>query len=309
MAYSHKLVSAVQDKELKTPEDWSVMVHTLDEFAFAVKRALRMGDLRFAQAGNYGVHVYRPQDKYVIGRLDVKHDAVPADYGRMEYSVFSRNIENKRYNEYNADHYTKKSTVMDKAVKHALAYLRPYKPVEVAHRRGRELDKFISSVPDQLRSVKTDLIRDLTGNYNRLAPDTFEAELRHLVQSGYKFMNPEIGEKLTRYFEVAQAHEEATNRKHDMVYLRVYQHNNQQLADIALLPHELTKRLEFHFAADYYKLAEQAEGVPIEQLGDNLIGRVSVLSMLQPEQGEPGIGYKADEDEFFVYPEAEPASE
>ena len=105
MAYSHKLVSAVQDRELKTPEDWSVMVHTLDEFAFAVKRALRMGDLRFAQAGNYGVHVYRPQDKYVIGRLDVKHDAVPADYGRMEYSVYSRNIENKRYNNYNADHY------------------------------------------------------------------------------------------------------------------------------------------------------------------------------------------------------------
>jgi hypothetical protein len=27
--------------------------------------------------------------------------------------------------------------------------------------------------------------------------------------------------------------------------------------------------------------------------------------MLQPEQGEPGIGFKAGEDEFFVYPEAE----
>ena len=46
MPYSHKLVSAVQDKEMKTPEDWSVMVHTLDEFAFAVKRALRLGDRR-----------------------------------------------------------------------------------------------------------------------------------------------------------------------------------------------------------------------------------------------------------------------
>jgi hypothetical protein len=31
--------------------------------------------------------------------------------------------------------------------------------------------------------------------------------------------------------------------------------------------------------------------------------------MLQVEQGEPGIGFKADEDEFFVYPEAEPVSE
>ena len=90
-----------------------------------------------------------------------------------------------------------------------------------------------------------------------------------------------------------------------MVYLRVYQHNNQQLADIALLPHELTTRLEYNFAADYYTLAEQAEAVPIEQLGDNLIGRVSVLSMLQVEQGEPGIGFKASDDEFFVYPEAE----
>ena len=309
MSYSHKLVSAVQDRELNTPEDWSVMIGNLDQFAFSVKRALRMSDLRFAQAGNYGVYVYRPQDKYVMGRLDVERAATYDDPNRMEYSVYSRNIENKRYNEYNADHYSKKSTVMKNAVKHALAYLRPYKPVEVAHRRGSELDKFISSVPEQLRSVKTDLIRDLTGNYSRLAPDTFEAEMRHLVQSGYRFMNPEIGEKLAKYFEVKQAHEEATHRKHDMVYLRVYQHNNQQLADIALLPHELTKRFEYNFAADYYNLAEQAEGVPIEQLGDNLIGRVSVLSMLQVEQGEPGIGFKADEDEFFVYPEAEPASE
>lgn len=309
MAYSHRLVSAVQDKELKTPEDWSVMVHTLDEYAFAVKRALRLGDLRFAQAGNYGVYVYRPQDKYVMGRLDVKHDAVPADYGRMEYSVFSRNIENKRYNDYNADHYTKKSTVMNKAVKHALAYLRPYKPVEVAHRRGTELAKFISSVPDQLRVTKQNLIRDLTNNYSNLATDTFEAELRHLVQSGYRFMNPEIGEKLAKYFEVKQAHEEATHRKHDMVYLRVYQHNNQQLADIALLPHEMVKRLEYNFAADYYNTAENREAVPVEQLPEWLVGRVSVLSMLGAEQGEPGIGFKADEDEFFVYPEAEPTSE
>ena len=302
MSYNHKLVSAVKDNEIDLNQATWLSRRELTIFAREVKRALRMGDLRVASppgAKSY-CYIYRPQDKYIMGRLE---------YDGEKYGVYSRTIENKRYNEYNADHYTKKSTVMNKAVKHALAYLRPYKPVEVAHRRGRELEKFISSVPGQLREAKQNLSRELTSNYNNLATDTFEAELRHLVQSGYRFMNPEIGEKLTKYFEVKQAHEEATNRKHDMVYLRVYQHNNQQLADIALLPHELTKRLEFHFAADYYKLAEQAEGVPIEQLGDNLIGRVSVLSMLQPEQGEPGIGYKADEDEFFVYPEAEPASE
>ena len=309
MSYSHKLVSAVQEQELKTPEDWSVMVHTLDEFAFAVKRALRMGDLRFAKLDSYAVHVYRPQDKYVMGKLGVKHDAVPADYGRMEYSVYSRTIENKRYNNHNSEHYTKASKDMNKAVKHALAYLRPYKPVEVAHRRGTELGNFISSVQDQLRETKQSLIRDLTGNYNRLAMDTFETELRHLVQSGYRFMNPEIGEKLARYFEVKQAHEEATHCKHDMIYLRVYQHNNQQLADIATIPHALAKRLDYNFASDSYALAENREAVPVEQLPEWLVGRVSVLSMLGVEQGEPTIGFKATEDEFFVYPEAEAASE
>jgi len=34
MSYSHKLVSAVQDRELNTPEDWSVMIGNLDQFAF-----------------------------------------------------------------------------------------------------------------------------------------------------------------------------------------------------------------------------------------------------------------------------------
>lgn len=302
MAYNHKLVSAVKDNEIDLSQGGWALYPELVTFAREVKRALRMGDLRFASPPGTATYyyIYRPQDKYIMGRLEY--------YGE-KYGVYSRTIENKRYNNYNPDHYTKKSTVMKNAVKHALAYLRPYKPVEVAHRRGQELDKFICSVPGQLREAKQNLSRELTSNYSNLATDTFEAELRHLVQSGYRFMNPEIGEKLAKYFEVKQAYEEATNRKHDMVYLRVYQHNNQQLADIALLPHELTKRLEYNFAADYYNLAEQAEGVPIEQLGDNLIGRVSVLSMLQPEQGEPTIGFKASDDEFFVYPEAEPASE
>ena len=301
MSYNHKLVSAVKDNEIDLKQaDWSPSIEKA-AFAREVKRALRMGDLRVASPpGTMYCYIYRPQDKYIMGRLE---------YADEKYSVYSRTIENKRYNNYNAEHYTKKSAVMKNAVKHALTYLRPYKPVEVAHRRGSELDKFISSVPEQLRSAKTDLIRDLTGNYSRLAPDTFEAEMRHLVQSGYRFMNPEIGEKLAKYFEVKQAHEEATHRKHDMVYLRVYVHNDQQLADIALLPHELVKRMEYNFAADYYNLAESREGVPIEQLGDNLIGRVSVLSMLQVEQGEPGVGFKASDDEFFIYPEPEVASE
>ena len=214
MSYNHKLVSAVQDNEIDLNQaDWT-MYPELAAFTREVKRTLRMGDLRVANppgAATY-CYIYRPQDKYSMGRLQ---------YDGEKYGVYSRTIENKRYNNYNPDHYTKSSKDMNKAVKHTLAYLRPYKPVEVANRRGRELDKFISSVPEQLREAKQNLIRDLTANYNRLATDTFEAELRHLVQSGYRFMNPEIGEKLTKYFEVKPAHEEAVQRDHDMVYLRV----------------------------------------------------------------------------------------
>ena len=308
--YGHKLVSAVQDRELKTPEDWSVMVHTLDEFAFAVKKASRLGDLRFAQSGNYAVKVYRPHDKYVLGTLSVKHDAVPADNLRMQYSVYSRTINNKRFAEHNAERNTRSSSDMKKAIKLAVANLRPYKPVELAHRHGSELWSFVEEQPRELRLKMRWLAEEVTGNpSNPFGNNDFEAEIRHLVRSGHSFINPELGDKLAAYFETKDLREQTLKVNHDMVYLRVYQHNNQQLADIALLPHELTKRLEYNFAADYYKLAEQAEGVPIEQLGDNWIGRVSVLSMLQVEQGEPGIGFKADEDEFFVYPEAEPASE
>ena len=309
--YGHKLVSAVQDRELKTPEDWSVMVHTLDEFAFAVKKAARLGDLRFAQSGNYAVHVYRPHDKYVLGTLSVKHDAVPADYGRMQYSIYSRTIENKRYAEYNAERNTRSSSNMKKTVKLAVANLRPYKPVELAHRHGSELWKFVEKQADDLRSKQTDLAREVTGSYNRnLGSNDFEAELRHLVRSGHRFMNTEIGGNLAAYFEAKDLSEQANNMKHDMVYLRVYVHNDQQLADIATIPHDLTKALQYRYSAQHYMdKSEQMKRVPIEQLGDNLIGRVSVLSMLQVEQGEPGIGYKASDDEFFVYPESEAVSE
>ena len=308
--YGHKLVSAVQDRELKTPEDWSVMVHTLDEFAFAVKKASRLGDLRFAQSGNYAVRVYRPQDKYVLGTLSVKHDAVPADYGRMQYSVYSRTIENKRYAEYNAEHNTRSSTNMQKAVKLAVANLRPYKPIEVAHRHGGKLWDFVEKQSNELQRKIRDMAEAVTGCFSRLGNNYFEAELRHLVRSGHSFLNPELGKNIAAYFEAKDLSEQALNAKHDMVYLRVYVHNDQQLADIATVPHDLAKALQYKYSSKHYMdQSEQMEGVPIEQLGDNLIGRVSVLSMLQVEQGEPGIGYKASDDEFFVYPEPEAVSE
>lgn len=311
MSYGHKLVSAVQDRELKTPEDWSVMVGTLDQFAFAVKKAARLGDLRFAQSGNYAVNVYRPHDKYILGTLNVKHDAVPADYGRMEYSIYSRTIENKRFAEYNAGRNTRSSTDMKKAVKLAVANLRPYKPVELAHRHGSELWKFVEKQADELHTKRREMVTDMTGSYSRnLGSKEFEAELRHLVRSGHRFVNSEIGNKMAAYFQTKDLHEQAINRKHDMVYLRVYVHNDQQLADISTIPHDLAKTLQYKYSSQFYMdRSEQMEAVPIEKLGDNLIGRVSVLSMLQVEQGEPGIGYKASDNEFFVYPEPEAVSE
>ena len=123
-------------------------------------------------------------------------------------------------------------------------------------------------------------------------------------------MSPELGGNIAAYFQTKELREQADNMKHDMVYLRVYVHNDQQLADIATIPHDLGKALQYRYSSQHYMdQSEQMERVPVEQLGDNLIGRVSVLSMLQVEQGEPGIGYKASDDEFFVYPEPEAVSE
>lgn len=311
MSYGHKLVSAVQHRELKTPEDWSVMVHNIDEFAFAVKKAARLGDLRFAQAGNYGVYVYRPQDKYVIGRLNVERATTYDDPDRMQYSVYSRTINNKRFAEHNAERNTRGSVDMKKAIKLAVANLRPYKPVELAHRHGSELWSFVEEQPRELRLKMRWLAEEVTGNpSNPFGNNDFEAEIRHLVRSGHSFINPELGDKLAAYFETKDLREQTLKVDHNMVYLRVYVHNNQQLADIATIPHELAQALQYRYSAQHYMdQSEQMEGVPIEQLGDSLVSRVSVLSILDTGDGEPGVGYKASDDEFFVYPETESGDE
>ena len=304
MSYNHKLVSAVQDSEIDidlNQADWPLFPG-IATFAREVKRALRMGDLRVASPPGVGsyCYIYRPQDKYIMGRLE---------YDGEKYSVYSRTIENKRYSSYNSDHYTKSSKDMKKAVKHALAYLRPYKPMETAQRHGSWLWEFVKRQTGKLEIKRNQLVREVIGSLGcALGSDKFEAEMRHLVQSGHNFLNPEIGENLAKYFEVKRACEQAGNKKHDMVYLRVYVHNEQQLADIATIPHKLAETLQYKYSsAQYMSTSEQAEGVPIEQLSDNLIGRVSVLSMLQVEQGEPGVGFKASDSEFFIYPESEVA--
>ena len=87
MSYNHKLVSAVQDNEIDLNEAAWLPRLELTIFAREVKRALRMGDLRVASppgAGSY-CYIYRPQDKYIMGRLEY--------YGE-KYCVYSRTIEN-----------------------------------------------------------------------------------------------------------------------------------------------------------------------------------------------------------------------
>lgn len=249
------------------------------------------------------LYVYREGDNYVMGIIGYGDFQTNGD-GDDRYAVWSPNIKNMKYS-HGLQQNMSLALKQDKAVKNAMKYLRPLTVEQTMKLSLRQCHRAAQEVVSKIRDNTGELRRELVNNffdtstYSAPKPNPLQRELKHLVESGYEFLDKDLGDKLHKMFGGLKELEAA----------RQVVDNTFTFVEAIVSP---TGRQMFRVHTDvdastHYSITRSVSELPDNtsvydqhNLPDELAGKLSVLSMLELEGYVEGVGYRAADNVFYV---------
>ena len=249
------------------------------------------------------LYVYREGDNYVMGIIGYGDFQTNGD-GDDRYAVWSPNIKNMKYS-HGLQQNMSLALKQDKAVKNAMKYIRPLTVEQTMKLSLRQCHRAAQEVVSKIRDNTGELRRELVNNffdtstYSAPKPNPLQRELKHLVESGYEFLDKDLGDKLHKMFGGLKELEAA----------RQVVDNTFTFVEAIVSP---TGRQMFRVHTDvdastHYSITRSVSELPDNtsvydqhNLPDELAGKLSVLSMLEPEGYVEGVGYRAADNVFYV---------
>lgn len=245
------------------------------------------------------LYVYREGDNYVMGIIGYGDFQTSGD-GNDRFAVWSPNIQNNKYR-HGLQQNMSLAVNMDKAVKNAMKYIRPLTVEQTMKLSMRQCAsaarEVVAKIRDNAGEIRRELVNNFfdTGTYSTPKPNALQRELRHLVESGYEFLDKDLGDKLHKMFDGLKELEAA----------RQVVDNTFTFVEAFVSP---TGRQMFRVHTDvdttqhyaFIMLPDDTSVYDQHNLPDELAGKLSVLSMLEPEGYVEGVGYRAADNVFYV---------
>ena len=249
------------------------------------------------------LYVYREGDNYVMGIIGYGDFQTSGD-GNDRYAVWSPNIKNQKYS-HGLQQNMSLALKQDKAVKNAMKYLRPLTVEQTMKLSLRQCHRAAQEVVSKIRDNTGELRRELVNNffdtstYSAPKPNPLQRELKHLVESGYEFLDKDLGDKLHKMFGGLK----------ELGAARQVVDNTFTFVEAIVSP---TGRQMFRVHTDvdastHYSITRSVSELPDNtsvydqhNLPDELAGKLSVLSMLESEGYVEGVGYRAADNVFYV---------
>lgn len=208
---------------------------------------------------------------------------------KNQYMVFSRLVENAKFGHYRDQHHMKMSDSLDKTVKDCLRYLTPYTTQEIAK---VYFEPMRSTVIDRTRKLKDEewsLLRPIANNAS-----TLMKELRRLMDAGVQFKDPAFIDFANKIEDLEQRIKEENDRNTGAKFVRLRTVGDTQFADVAeVVDIKKTNHGEIKFASP-------PTTIPADELSEDVVGKIAVLSILNEGQYANDVGYKANENTFFI---------
>ena len=285
-----------QVSTLGAPSDGQQPVGLLD-FAHEITQQMKGYKVSVSTRHNM-MYVYREGDNYVMGIIGYGDFQTTGD-GNDRYAVWSPNIKNMKYS-HGLQQNMSLALKQDKAVKNAMKYIRPLTVEQTMKLSLRQCHRAAQDVVAKIRDNTGELRRELVNNffdtstYSAPKPNPLQRELKHLVESGYEFLDKDLGDKLHKMFgglkELGAARQVVDNT-FTFVEAIVSPTGRQMFrvhTDVTTQNHSFT------MLTDNTSLYDQ------HNLPDELAGKLSVLSMLESEGYVEGVGYRAANNVFYV---------
>ncbi len=271
-----------KDKNKYTP------VGGLSVFMNKVREAFR--GVEFILVNNNRAWVYYPNEPYPMGYIgygDFRTEVVGDD----TYMVASRTITNDKYASYQEQHHMKMTVNMATAIRNAKRFLRNFSPREMARANVRDAasksQESGGSLGTEYRNAMRGLFDHESSQSNRML-----TELRNLVDTGHEFVDPAFGSELTAMFKLYDDHKLVKDKPIHCYFVRVYERFGKQTFDVCMVDN-------LHKGAWHTDVSTEVTRYT-DDLPEDIMGKVSMLAMVESGTYVDDVGYRADEGLFYV---------
>ena len=215
------------------------------------------------------------------------------------YYVGSRKVSNDSRT--GSDHYVVKTGNPEVAIRNVKRYFVEYNAVEIAgidRRHAQSLwRRTLTQMTEDKRRAREEVCRVEYSHAQEgradLRTDPLISELRMLVDTGYKFVNAEFGEKVRALLSAeADQFRELNERSGRMIMVSV---EDSLLSEGNLYVTAYTDNIEDHFSA------WTAGGTFVEDtLDPDVLRKLSALQLVEQDSWVDGVGFKSSERVYYV---------
>lgn len=285
----------VRDLEKPNPDD-KVYTPNLDVQMMADALTKKVRGYKTAPKSWESIWVYRPQDTYAMGWVRYA-DVFEGGTGDKRHAVYSPNIQNGKYS-YGDNCFMSSALHFNKGLLNACKYLRPPTAKQALQQVQRDFARGVSRSLDEVKTkaqkITNKIDTDVFGR-TRLNTAPLKRELANILKSDYEFLDKELEVQLTEAFEaVKELHDGRDIHDRDHTFIEVIQAQGANL-------YRGFKRVGQSYSL--FRHDDSAENKIVytqEELPENLLGAMSVLSMVEEDQYVAGVGYRAGANMFYI---------
>ena len=248
----------------------------------------------------YELWVYREGEHYALGRIGHKYAGTKTTR-RLSFEtiprswfVASRVIVNGKYGDNRWQYYAQISKNYEKTVKAAEKYLRSYAPHEVADMTRL---RFLTKMQETLSTAQSEL-RNTQYTGVELTGSKWVHEFRAILERGHEFSHTDVRDKMqeivTRYDAVDELKSRPINGYHIQTSVPKWGDTEQHV-----------------YVTEYNRLqAGKPDILPpvrygVSSLPHDIKGKLAVVMMLTDDKHVDGVGYRINEDQYWVMKDIE----
>ena len=234
--------------------------------------------------------VYYPDEPYPMGYIgygDFRTEVVGDD----TYMVASRTITNDKYATYQDQHYMKMTGNISTAVRNAKRFLRNFSPREMARAHlGEVTSKSQESeggAGTEYRNAMRTLFDHESSRSNKML-----TELRNLVDTSHEFVDAAFGSELRTMFELLDNQKALKDKPIHMYFVRVFEKFGKQTFDVGTIDNVQKYSYQAELSNEFKRYTDD--------LPEEIMGKLSVLTMVENDSYVDDVGYRAAEGMFYV---------
>ena len=288
-------VDDLQGDSLQDKLEMGIVPTEFAEFASQVQKAFRGCKLRsqFLGDGVRVLEVYMEGDTFTMGSIRITSN----DDGDTLYVVSSHKVRNNKHNGYSKEHRQCSTIRIKTAVKNAKKYLQRLTHVEMvkatSHRCYDKVEEFVSKQRDVMNQSFS-MAFDTTITPTASSLPVYIKELFHLSDVGHSFLDKELeGAVQTAQAEYKSYRSVREDAKSDMYYVRVYERLGAQVFDVSQTKYHTSVYETTRGATFIGSMTE-------DELPEGMIEKVSAMSLCGHKEYVPQVGYRYDENIFYV---------